>query len=353
MKHKHTLVVILLIFLISSAFLLLFSRNSFLRPYAGSEYIEIVAGMLLLFTIYTNYYILYPKLFQQHKPIKYWVITIILVLVSSILEMMVVYGGISQHSAHLIGNIGYFDFILTCFILVVGRNFALNILPFVIRNMQQLKNEANVKAQVVYQETRMLDVCDKQHNCFLLPIDEVFYLKKDGNYTRIYTLKGDFFTRYCSLKYLDQLLGYKDFVRISSSVIVPFKYIDSCDGKLVVMKKMTWAEKPYIFNLDVKKKQKIAAVIDEHFRSNYEEVDNEQHDNEKKVKTLSTPPQKKINTVFDYIKEHSGCRTTEIISHTSYSSSTVERCLAELRKQGFIQYVGSKKTGGYRVVEKE
>ena len=62
------------------------------------------------------------------------------------------------------------------------------------------------------------------------------------------------------------------------------------------------------------------------------------------------PSQEKQETVFDFIQSHPGTRSTEIIAGTSLSQSTVERCLSELRKQGRVAYVGSKKNGGYEAV---
>ncbi|MBO4382000.1 MAG: winged helix-turn-helix domain-containing protein, partial [Bacteroidales bacterium] len=45
-----------------------------------------------------------------------------------------------------------------------------------------------------------------------------------------------------------------------------------------------------------------------------------------------------------------GCKSAEISAKIELSSRTVERCLFELKKQGLIQYTGSKKTGGYKAV---
>ena len=62
------------------------------------------------------------------------------------------------------------------------------------------------------------------------------------------------------------------------------------------------------------------------------------------------PPQGKLDTVLNYIREHPGCRSTEIIAHTTYPKTTLDRCLSDLKRQGLIEYRGSKKTGGYCVV---
>ena len=51
-----------------------------------------------------------------------------------------------------------------------------------------------------------------------------------------------------------------------------------------------------------------------------------------------------------YIKEHAGSQTKEIAENTQFSPTTVERCLAELRKQELVKYKGSKKMGGYHAV---
>ncbi|MBR6175380.1 MAG: hypothetical protein IKQ52_07330, partial [Bacteroidales bacterium] len=46
---------------------------------------------------------------------------------------------------------------------------------------------------------------------------------------------------------------------------------------------------------------------------------------------------------------HPGCRSTELMSHTSYSQTTMDRCLFELKKRGLVEYAGSKKRGGYHL----
>ena len=62
------------------------------------------------------------------------------------------------------------------------------------------------------------------------------------------------------------------------------------------------------------------------------------------------PSQEKTDTVLQYIKEHAGSQTKEIAENTQFSPTTVERCLAELRKQELVTYKGSKKMGGYHAV---
>ena len=70
----------------------------------------------------------------------------------------------------------------------------------------------------------------------------------------------------------------------------------------------------------------------------------------RKRRRTFTVSKEKTEAVFAFVQSHPGTRSTEITAGTSISQSTVERCLAELRKQGRVAYVGSKKNGGYEAV---
>ena len=148
---------------------------------------------------------------------------------------------------------------------------------------------------------------------------------------------------------MEQHLGNKEFIRISASVIVPFQYIASCDGKAVTLKNLFRSEAPLSFPLDTKRAPQIAATIDKYLHADIEEKKESQleSEEEKGKKGPSVPPKEKLDAVLNYIKEHPGCRSTELISHTSYSQTTMDRCLFELKKKGLIEYTGSKKSGGY------
>lgn len=352
MKHQNTIITISLNVLFCVALLWFFSRNAFLRPYAGSTTKEILAGLVLLGSLYINYFLLFPKLYEQRSYIAYWVLVLVMSIVAGVLDMAIAYPHISVCNAMLIETIGFTKFFALCVFFISGRNLAFNFFPFMIRERKLLQQALETETQIVYQYARLLDVCDKKNNCQHIPVEQVFYCKKVGNYTFVYMVDGDVFTRYCSIKYLEQHLGNKEFVRISPSFIVPYRHIASCDGETVVMKTVPWMETPLTFKLDTQRRPYVAAVIDKHLRADMEVTDSARPDN-KEVKgrrNPSVPPKEKLDAVLNYIKEHPGCRSTELMSHTSYSQTTIERSLSDLKKRGVIEYSGSKKTGGYRVV---
>lgn len=242
MKHLHTVVVILLNALFCAALLWFFTQNAYIRPYAGSATKEILAGLLLLASLYANFFVLYPMLYNNKHLVSYWISVVFISLITASVELVISSLVITHSNTCLINEVGPFAFFSKLLLFVFGRNLAFNFVPFVIRNMQHLKEEVETKVQIIYQQNRLLDVCDNKNYCQHIPVDSILYFRKEGNYTFVHTTEGKTFTRYCSIKHLSQLLGENEFVRISKSIIVPYQYIESYDEKQVFMKKMPGSE---------------------------------------------------------------------------------------------------------------
>ena len=348
MRQQKTIVTILLNILFCAALLWYFTQNAVLRPYLGRTYKEFLSGLLLLATMYANYYILYPKLYRSHNSL-YWSSVVITCLVAGGFELALGYSFISTCNAVRISEVGPFYYFSKILLRIFSRNLAFNFFPYMLRERKQLQQSLETESKVVYQFARMLDVCNDQNDCQHIPIDNIFYCKKNGNETEIHTIDGIKYTRYCTIKYMEQHLGNKEFIRISASVIVPYQYIASCNGKTATLKNPSRSEAPLSFPLDTKRAPLIAAAIDEYLHADIEEKNELQieGEEEKGKRGPSVPPKEKLDAVLNYIKEHPGCRSTELIFHTSYSQTTLDRCLFELKKKGLIEYTGSKKRGGY------
>lgn len=351
MRHQNTIVTISLNILFCAILLWFFSYNAFLRPYLGSTAKEFFSGLLLLITMYANYFILYPKLYQSLTSL-YWLSIVIACFVAGSVELSTGYSFIVKCNALRIHECGSFCYFSQHLLFIFGRNLAFNSFPYMLRERKFLQQSLETEIRVVYQYARMIDVCDGKNNCKHISIDDIFYCEKNGNETKVYTVEGTQYTRYCSIKYLTQLLDNKDFVRTSSPIIIPFQYIASCDGENVVMKTMPWMGSPLTFKLDSKRYSLSAYKIQEYLQATIEGRENEQLDFEQEKSKIiwSVPPKEKLDTVFNYVKEHPGCRSTEIISHTSYPKTTMERCLSYLKRKGLVEYSGSKKRGGYHLI---
>lgn len=352
MRHFQIAVSIALNVLFCLALLWFFTHYSYLRPYAGSTMKEVIAALLLLFTLYINYYLLYPKLHKNH-PVLYWLLVIVVSFLTACMDLAVAYPGIMRCNAFIIKELGEFRYFSIHLLFIFGRNFAFNFFPFLFRERRHLQEALDTEIKIVYRDARMVDVADnKHHDMHLISKDDIYYCKQDTNYTRIYVTQGDYwYSRPGSMKYLEQLLGTDEFVRISPSLLLPYQYIKACNGNEVIMKKMTWMKDPLVFMIAPKYCGQATEQINLHLLAakGMKNIKKQSVQPPKKRKPIM-PTQDKIDEVLKYIKEHPKCRSTEISAQTKFSSSTIERSIAELRKLGLVDYVGSKRSGGYHLV---
>lgn len=353
MKHLDKIVAVLLNLLFCGALLWFFTRNSILRPYAGSSFKETIAGVLLLGSLYLNYFLLYPKLYQKHSHIIYWLTLSVVALVTGGLDLAIAYPNIISCGAPIIEVVGLFNYFSKILLFIVGRNLALNFFPFLFREQHHYQQTFENEVRVVYQDVRKLDVVDGHSNIHLVSIDDIFYCQQKGNFTHIYLVQNKYYTRTCSMKHLEQLFG-DDFVRITNSELVPFRYIKECKDNMVIMEKMPWEEEQTTFKLEPKNQEEISEKVVEgllRYRAAAAGKNLPKRPARPKTKRKPvTPPEEKLTAVLTYIKRHPNCSSKDIVNETKIPLSTVERCIAVLKKQGHIEHTGSKRNGGYDVV---
>lgn len=353
MKIKKNVVIILLNILFCAITLVFLTRNAYLRSFAGF-FKEFLLGLLLLGTLYINYFLLYPKIHQKHSHNVYWLTLVLIAIATGSIDIAIAYPNIVSCSKEIIQIVGPFSFFSKTLLYIAGRNLALNFFPYLLRERLHYQQALDKEVSIVYQSIRKLDVTDKNNNIHLIDIDKIFYCHQQGNFTEVHTVRNKKYTRYGSMKHLEQLFGEEDFIRITSTVLVPFRYTKSCKDNMVIMKKMPWEEEPTTFQLETKNQEKIAKKVIEGILG-YRAVASGKKIQGKTVRPKVkrkpiTPSDEKIKEVLSFIEKHSNCNTGDIIAETGFSSSTVERCLFELRKQGLIKHNGSKKKGGYEMV---
>ena len=350
-KHLKTAAIVLLNIVVCVIVIRGFTRNSILRPYAGSAVKEALSALLLLGSLYANYFLFYPRIYKKYSYIIYWAAVVFFAIVVGIADMAIAYPYIVSLNPQLIQHIGYYNFFSTILYFTIGRNLALNFFPYLFRECQQSRQSLEKEVQVVYRDVRKIDVTDKDSNVQLVSIDDIFYCEQQRNFTTIHTVQNEKYTRLGSMKHLEQLLGEEEFVRITTTLLVPFQYIQSCKDNMVVMKQMPWQKVPTTFPLEARTQtevtEKILAGI-----LRYESSANENEAQGTSVHSAARrkpalPAEEKVREVLSFIEAHPNCNTADIVAGTDFSLSTVERCLSELKKRGAIQYTGSKKSGGY------
>ena len=349
-KHLKTILIVLLNVLVCGVVIRFFTRNSILRPYTGSAVKEAICAVLLLASLYVNYFLLYPKLYPKY-PKMYWVTMCLVTVMAGVADIAIAYPFIVQVNAYIIQIAGPFAFFSMHTGLTVGRNLALNCFLFLIRDRNRSQQSLEKETKIVYERVRMLDVTDKDSNIHLIAIDDIFYCEQQRNFTTIHTVQNEKYTRLGSMKHLEQLFGEEDFIRITTTLLVPFQYIQSCKDNRVVMKQMPWEEVPTIFPLEARTQtevtEKIAKVLSQREVVLDENKIQEAPTSSTARRKPALPSEEKVREVLSYIEAHPNCNTADIMTETDFSLSTVVRCLAELKKRGAIQYTGSKKSGGY------
>ena len=261
MKNKNIVVSILLNVLFCAVTLWFYARNSFLRPYAGSPLKEVFAGGLLLVSLYANYFFFYPELYQKQGHVKYWSTLAFTALATALMDLAIAYKSIVVCNAYVIKEVGFSSFFTTHLLLVFGKNLALNFFPFLFRERQHFQKEFAKEERIVYQEVRKLDVVDEQSNVHLVSIEDIFYCLQQRNFTVFFTVQNTRYTRLGSMRHLEQLFGEEEFVRITTTVLVPYRSIESCKGDRVVLKKMPWEEAPTTFRLEPKTQVQVSEKI--------------------------------------------------------------------------------------------
>ena len=354
MERKRTVVTILLNVLFCGVTLWLFARNSYLRPFSGSFFKEILAGSLLLGSLYANYFLFYPKIHNK-SPLIYWLVIVILAVGVGFIDLALAYNGIMSCNAQVIQYIGHFRFFSMILFFISGRNLATNFFPFLLRERKHFQQSLEKEVKVVYQTVRMFDVTGKKNKLYLVSIDDIFYCYQQRNSTDVYMVQNTCYSRLGSMKHLEQLFGNKDFIRITTNVLVPFRYIKECKDNMVIMKKMSWENEPTVFHLDPKTQKEISKKVTEGIQRYKEEVVSGERipkrPARRKVKRKPvTPSDEKVKKVLSFIESHPNCNSKGIIDGTKIPLSSVERCISVLKKQGLIKHTGSKRNGGYEVV---
>lgn len=353
MQNIHKVFLVFLNLLFCSALLWFFTRNALLRPYAGSAGKEILAGLLLLATLYANYFLLYPKLYHKCSHALYWTTLLLITLAAAFGDMAIAYPNIAKCNAELLQIVGKSEYLSSCFAFIFVRNFAFNLFPFLLRERLYVQQLLDKEVQVVCQEMQKIDVTDKNGGVRLLAVGDIYSCSQEGNYTFIRTTQNETYTRLGSMKHLEQLLG-TNFVRVTPKLLLPLKHIHSCRNGIVIMKKMPFEEEGQLLAIDSKNKEEIANDISQHLlRLNGEEskASVEQTARKRGKRKSVVPPKDKLVKIQACIHKHPGIKSADIAAKTGYSSATVERSLAVLKQRGLITHTGSNKTGGYYGVE--
>ena len=375
-KTGHIIVGQILFFIL---FILYYLRNSFLRPMNSTD-VELILALIIVVGMAVNYWLLYPLIYLKHSFWMYAIATILEAAMAVLLEYHLTFDSILQlipkeailpdkSSIRFTLLLNYFfrDICLMAFAGLMADNLGQKFKLLETDNLMLRR-----KNQIFAQRNGKED--------FIIDASSICYVQQRQNYTRIFTIDGQDYERRGSLNYFEEAPKGLNGVKISRNTIVFMPYVQALNDKEVTV--ITMQNPITSINLPLGKSIAPSAILEierylhQKAKNKVTETDKnleniidqnsslaivkekapenkvaEQYEPQKTVKRESE--NNKSSMIRKYISLHRDCNIKDIVSATQIPKSTVTRYLKELQAQNLIEYVGSKKTGGYRVVEKK
>ena len=378
-----------------------FGNNTTLRlPAVGALYKEYLTGCLALGLFYFQKIVIYPKL-SKSITLRFIMICLFSALISTILEILLIY---PQVMGLLMANYprneafgfmmcyGFFIFLrdvgvlVTSFFVCEYKSRAQLCDIYEIRIREKTK-EIPVRL-VLEDEKKMMalppsvtevapcltegessrseqpnpdssPVSHSLNDLTYLPVSDIWYCIQMNNTLFICSLYNKIYFRSQSLKKVKILIGEQHFFQVSRDTIVMKKYVSHVDENFVEIENpVTKKTKSFALSDAYRTdelmlwKQEISAS--DSGKDYLSEGRNETNLSlEKPVNGHDLLKQKNHKAVYTYIIKHPYCKASTIVNKTTIPLGTVNRILAQLKADGLIEYTGSKKTGGYRTVEKK
>ena len=357
-QYKTVKVISLAVF--SMAVLLFFRFNSLIRPApCGALYKEWMAGSIVLAVSFLNYFVLIPRMLSTRRFLLYIIIIVASAVFSAAAELMLVFPQISFTISGFEISLKHYFFALVEFLFL--RNLCFLFFFFIICIFEQEYKENKEIHLFLRKKKHLIAAKDRKHNIHTLPIDKIVYCQQKENYSFFYLDDGKVYSKNCTMGSLSEDFGTNCAVRISRSVIVMYPYVQSFDSDTVYV---STHEGIKGFGITHSYRQKALPLLKKYVQispaANFEvtqeingglsleggqDASDEAYSQDSELKENKNS----ADSVFTFISDHPDCKGSDITDHFHTSLSTVNRILAQLKEEGLIEYVGSKKTGGYRV----
>ena len=355
MKDKQKTMLSWTLNIVFCASLIFFFGNfCILRP-ADCQHIykEYLSGFSVLFIIYINKFVLFPDFYLKAKYWKYILFTFTTSLAAFVFEMVLVAPDIAYSTSAQFPLRSTIAYIIMDGFFVLLRDMSFALAFFSFQAFMHYKNLSQNKDYVMLKEFHRIwaGTFDKNNKKTLVSVDDISYCKQERNFTRIFLTNGASFFRYGSFKRFTELLNESYAVQVSRNVVVPYSNIVSYNSSGVVVKSTPE-------NIIISYSDNFAAyaysLLSKHLQKKEDKI-LPNHTTKKRTtkrKTAKNNKPQQIDLLYTFIAEHPNCSASEIKKNRSLSQSTVNRILKQLKDQGLIEYVGAKKTGGYRAIDK-
>lgn len=344
-------------------FLFTFGYHCTLRPAAfPALYKEYITGIITIIVIYLEYLVFFPKFFLPRKYLVFWICTITSVILSGCLEMLLVYPEVKEIYLNSCSISELKNYIIVDTFHVTLRNGGWVLFAFAAREIQRLRKEAAEKENIIQKQYKFVDVRDSNYKIGVINSEDIYYCMQEKNIVTIHSVDSSIYYRYCSMKNMEDLIGTKEFVRVSRNAIVSKRFISKYDDTQLELRKLNKFTDNIILPIGKSYveyvKDQLKPDIAEKAPDNENVKEKSKRKTEKKstfipkTKTISEyfEQNPKLMTVYQYIENHPDCKVNDISATCRLPQGTVRRYIGFLMGKRLIQHTGSRRYGGYSVV---
>ena len=324
-----------------SVFLFLFSKNALLRPSpASAQNKEYFIGAMLLFICYLNALVFHPTFYRKNKTLTYVICSFISIILSIVIEFSLLYSDLMSCVQNNVTPSKANAYFRSCIFFDTLRNTGLLSFTFLVCEFKWNRRKEESTERLLMESAQKIMVKDFSGKDILLNFNQIQYCEQEENTTKIYGMNDDVYFRYGSLKHFQNLFDNEYFIQINRKTLIAKNHIKSfTDRELWIVNE----EKPFEISTAFQK-QMDSLLVGHNFYS-------PQKRKSKGKKEISVN-NKNMHDIYRIITEESIISVVKLASETQLSLSTVNRILKQLKDEGLVEYVGSKKTGGYRVCQK-
>ena len=347
------------------AVVLSFRYNSYLRPAAlGALYKEYIAASIVLSLCYLNYFVLYPLFYVKRRFLIYIILTLLSLITFSLAEEALVYPQV-YGVVHLL-DINLNLYFIEQTILIMLRDACFVLFSFSLSIISSLKKENKDIYLYLHNHNHLIVAKDTKNNTVTIHLDDITYCQQIENYAYINLSNGMQYSKNCSLSALAEELGTDYSVRISRSIIAMYVYVQSYDINTVYL---CTNEGVKGFAITQSYKNQAIIQLKKHCPISEDAFDTlnaletpaivtnqssktliEKDEDSISANSANLDEKRYSYMILSFITGNPDCKGSDITQFCGLSLSTVNRILAQLKEEGLVEYVGSKKTGGYRAV---
>lgn len=324
-------------------FLYLFSTNAMLRPTACfALHKEVFIGILVIVMVYLNAYFLQPLLFRRNRISLYVLLSLSSALVAVSVEFALMHNDIMSNIVQYMSLDEAKLYFWMRYLFCLLRNLALVAATFMVCELRFWSKRGNMVDTILSKEEDGILAEDMDKNTILVRTKDIRYFVQDRNYTKFFCERDKFFFRYGSLKSTLRLMEGKPFVQVNRNTVIRKDLVCFLEdtGQVSILSEQTF-EVPEIYINNVR-----AAVN--------EEKDKTESKIQRKKRKQPIAPRRnneRVWQIYQHIAKAPGVSAVTLSRDTEIPIPTVNRILGQLKREGVIEYQGSKKYGGYRIVE--